>query len=923
MRKCFVLFFSLLVFNGWTQQNDPLVTLSFENSDLISVLNQIEDKTEFHFYFIDSWLIEYKGMSGNYNNVPMTKVLKELFENTVVNFYVLDNNKVILAKNSIIYDTLPDRFFGEYEKEDSVEIKKEVTKVISPVFASSKSTSKKSTMETITIGRALRGNSREKFKFYGYLTNIQTGKPLPNAIIVVNGNDVGADTDAKGYFETELTVGSNIVEISAIGMERFKKQVIIYNDGRYDVELNEKIEFLDEVILNAEVNDNVSEVVTKTKIDVKESKNIPLALGERDVLKVATTLPGITTAGEGASGYNVRGGKSDQNLILLDDAVIYNPQHFFGIFSALNPFALGDVSIYKNNIPAQYGGRLSSVFDLTTKDASVTEFKGEASIGPVTGNVLIETPIVKDKAGVMIGGRGAYANWVLRSLDEESLNDSEASFYDVVAKYNHQITERSKVEATAYLSRDDFSITSDSLYVYNNRAFSLRWNYRFNEKNTGKLALSNSQYKFNIEFDGQSNDDFDLGYHIDETELKLQFKYLYSSKLKFDYGVASKLYNVNPGSIDPVGGESIVTPFEIEKERALESAVFLATEIDLTKNLTLDAGIRYSIYNFLGEGTQNVYQDGVPRSEQTIQETLSFDNNEVIETYGGPEFRISGRYLIGEDFSVKASYNKTFQFIHTLSNNTTVSPIDTWKLSDLNIEPQSSQQYALGGYKNFDSGAYELSLEGFYKESKNIVDFKTGAEILLNENIETEVLQGNGRSYGVEFLLKKQKGRLYGWLGYTYSRSLIQLDSQFREERVNGGEFFPSNFDKPHDFSLVANYKFTRRFSLATNFVYQTGRPVTFPVGSFTFNGSDFTVFSDRNKFRIPDFYRLDIGFNIEGNHKKNKVGHSFWTISIYNVLGRNNPFSVFFVTEDGEVKALQSSIFSVPVPSITYNFKF
>ncbi|WP_299256638.1 carboxypeptidase-like regulatory domain-containing protein [uncultured Aquimarina sp.] len=922
MRKCFILFFSLLVFNGWTQQNDPLLTLSFENTDLISVLNQIEEKTDYHFYFIDSWLTDYKGMSGNYENVSMTKVLEELFGNTIVNFYIMENNKVILAKNSIIYDTLPDRFFGEYEK-DSVEIEKETAKIISPVFTSTKKAFKNSKIETITIGRALRGNSREKFKFYGTLMNIQTGKPLPNAIIVVNGNDVGADTNAEGYFETELTVGSNIVEISAIGMERFKKRVVIYNDGRYDIELNEKIEFLDEVILNAEVNDNVSEVVTKTKIDVKESKNIPLALGERDVLKVATTLPGITTAGEGASGYNVRGGKSDQNLILLDDAVIYNPQHFFGIFSALNPFALGDVSIYKNNIPAQFGGRLSSVFDLTTKDASVTEFKGEASVGPVTGNVLIETPIVKDKAGIMVGGRGAYANWVLRSLDEESLNDSEASFYDVVAKYNHQITERSKVEATAYLSRDDFSITSDSLYVYNNRAFSLRWNYRFNEKNTGKLALSNSQYKFAIEFDGQSNDDFDLGYRIDETELKLQFKYLYSSKLKFDYGVSSKLYGVNPGSIDPKGEESIVTPFEIERERALESAVFLATEIDLTKNLTIDAGIRYSIYNFLGEGTQNVYQEGAPRSEDTREETLSFDKNEVIETYGGPEFRISGRYLIGEDFSVKASYNKTFQFIHTLSNNTTISPIDTWKLSDLNIEPQSSQQYALGGYKNFDGGAYELSLEGFYKESKNIVDFKTGAEILLNENIETEVLQGNGRSYGVEVLLKKQKGRLYGWLGYTYSRSLIQLDSEFREERVNGGAFFPSNFDKPHDFSLVANYKFTKRFSLATNFVYQTGRPVTFPVGSFTFNGSDFTVFSDRNRFRIPDFYRLDIGFNIEGNHKKNKVGHSFWTISIYNVLGRNNPFSVFFVTEDGEVKALQTSIFSVPVPSITYNFKF
>ncbi|GAA4272164.1 carboxypeptidase-like regulatory domain-containing protein [Aquimarina gracilis] len=908
---------------SWTQEQSPRITISFQDSDLKSVINQIEEKTNYQFYFINSWLEGFDNISGNYNDVTIENLLNDIFGATIINFYIMGEDKIILTQNAIIYNTLPDKFFGEEridEKSDNIAERK---KAIIPIFSSTNKSPKKKKIETIKIGKALRGSVKEKFRFYGYVKNGQTGKPLPDAVIVVNGKDVGAETDANGFFDTELKVGPNIVEINALAMEDFKKRIVIYNDGRFDVTLNEKIEQLEEVILQSETNNNVDEAITKTEIDVEESKNIPLALGERDVLKVATTLPGITTAGEGATGYNVRGGKSDQNLILLDDAVVYNPQHFFGVFSALNPFALGDANIYKNSIPAEYGGRLSSVFDLKTKDASTEKFTGEASIGPVTGNILIETPVVKDKAGIMIGGRGAYANWILQNLDEESLKNSEASFYDVIAKYNHEITENSKIEAMAYLSRDDFSITSDSLFVYNNRALSLRWNYKFNDKNSAKLSLANSQYKFDIEFDGQTNDDFDLGYSIDETELKFQFKYLYSDKIKFDYGVSSKLYVVNPGSIEPKGEESIIEPLEIDEERGLESAAFLTAEIDLTKRFTLDAGIRYSVYNALGEGTQNVYQEGTPRSEGTIQETLFFDKNEVIETYGGPEYRISGRYLLTDNFSVKASYNKTFQFIHTLSNNTTVSPIDAWKLSDLNIEPQSSQQYALGLYKNFDEGAYELSLEGFYKESENIVDFKTGAEILLNENIETETLQGDGKAYGVEFLLKKQKGKLYGWLGYTYSRSFIRLDGEFEEERVNDGDFFPSNFDKPHDFSLVANYRFTKRFSLATNFVYQTGRPVTFPVGSFSFNGSDFTVFSDRNKFRIPDFFRLDLGFNIEGNHKKNKLAHSFWTISVYNVLGRNNPFSVFFVTEDGEVKALQSSIFSVPIPSITYNFKF
>ncbi|WP_108803729.1 carboxypeptidase-like regulatory domain-containing protein [Aquimarina sp. Aq107] len=921
MKKCLLLII-LLNFQGVVAQgNDSLITISFENTNLKTVLLQIEERTNYNFYFQDSWLEEYKKISGDYEDVPVEVVLNDIFKNTIVNFYIINESDIVLTLNNVIHDTLPDGFFGKKGVNNfSSEMPNDEN--ISAVFTAVPKSST-ARIETVRIGKAIRNNSNKKFKLLGHIINRQSNKPISNSIIVVNGKDVGVETDNNGFYEVELTKGSNLIEVNAMGMENVKKRVILYNNGRLNFSLNESVEQLDEVILEAEVNKNVEEVVTKTEINVQTSKNIPLALGERDVLKVATTLPGITTAGEGASGYNVRGGKSDQNLILLDDAVIYNPQHFFGIFSALNPFALGDVSIYKNGIPAEYGGRLSSVFDLTTKNASVDKFRGEGSIGPITGNLLIETPILKEKSGLMLGGRGVYANWVLKSLDEESLKDSEASFYDVIAKYNHQINDNSKIEAMGYWSRDDFRITSDSLYVYGNRALSLRWHHRFNDKNTGKFVFTNSRYDFDIEFDGETNNDFDLGYSIDETELKFQFKHLYNKHIKFDYGLSGKLYVVNPGSIKPKGPESIIDPVEIQKERGLESAVFLSGNIALTDKITLDAGIRYSMFNALGEGSQNVYEDGAPRGEGTVIETLNFDKNEVIETYGGPEFRISGRYLLDEDLSVKAAYNKTYQYIHTLSNNTIASPIDTWKLSDLNIKPQSSQQYSLGVYKNFDNAAYEISLEGFYKRSNNSIDFKTGAEVLLNENIETVILQGKGKAYGVEFLFKKQSGRFNGWLGYTYSRSFIQLDSPFREEQVNNGDFFPSNFDKPHDFSLVANYKLTKRFSLSTNLVYQTGRPVTFPVGNFVFNGAEYPVFSDRNKFRIPDFYRLDIGINIEGNHKRKKLAHSFWTISVYNVLGRDNPFSVFFVTENGEVKGLKSSIFSVPVPSITYNFKF
>jgi hypothetical protein len=389
------------------------------------------------------------------------------------------------------------------------------------------------------------------------------------------------------------------------------------------------------------------------------------------------------------------------------------------------------------------------------------------------------------------------------------------------------------------------------------------------------------------------------------------------------YGTSAKLYSVFPGEIKPKGQNSLITPNKIPKEKGLESGIFIADKFKVNDKLRLDLGLRYSFYAALGPSSKNKYQEGIPRSEATVIDTVNYGNNEVIETYGGPEIRFSARYLLKEDLSIKASFNTTYQFIHTLSNNTTVSPIDTWKLSDNHIKPQQANQVSLGIYKNFNINAYELSLEGFYKKQKNILDFKTGAKLLLNDHIETEVLQGDGKAYGVEFLVKKNTGDLSGWLGYTYSRSFFKIDSEFPQERVNDGDYFPSNFDKPHDFSLVLNYKITQRLSMSSNFVYQTGRPVTFPIGNYQFNGAEYVLYSNRNQYRIPDYYRLDLGLNLEGNHKKNKLAHSFWSLSIYNVLGRNNPYSVFFVNSDGEIKALQSSIFSVPIPSLTYNISF
>ena len=911
-------FLSLFFVNA--QETPRKFSFDFQNIGLEAALAQVQSETGHSVYVASEWL-QGKTVAKQYTNNSLEEILADLLDNTQLNFFIDQDQRIIITQNNRIYSELPENFFGETE---IIAVDSEDTDNSESIFLSDKDSESNKKVETIRIGKEQKNYRQKRFRLSGTINNATNNEPVANMAIIVRALGIGTTTDDRGRYSLNLPVGLNVVETSSLGFENTTTNIIIYNNGSHDFSVEENYELLDEVVLKANAISNVDDATTgNTKIGAEESKNIPLVLGERDLLKVATTLPGVTTAGEGAAGFNVRGGKTDQNLILLDNAVVYNPSHFFGIFQALNPFAISDVNIYKGAIPAEFGGRLSSVFDISTKNPDTEKFKGEVSIGPVTANAVVEIPIVKEKSGLMLGGRGAYSDWVLRSLKDVALKNSSANFYDVMMKYNHQIDENNGLSASGYYSKDAFSITSDSLYGYSNRLFSLKWDHKFNEKNAGSIILTNSQYKFDIDFDGSVSDNFLQQYQIDETELKLRMKYLLNENHNLDYGISGKLYSVLPGQIEPKGPQDLILPLSIPKERGLESALFITDNFKVNDRLLLDLGLRYSFYAALGSSQQRVYEEGLAKSAGTVIDTLTFAKNEVVKTYGGPEVRVSARYFLGKDFSLKASFNNTYQFIHTLSNNTTVSPIDTWKLSDYNIKPQQASQFALGLYKNLDNNTYELSLEGFYKRQKNLLDFKTGAKLILNETIETEVLQGTGKAYGLEFFIRKNSGKLNGWLGYTYSRSLLKLDSEFREERVNDGRYFPSNFDKPHDFSLVLNYKFTKRYSISTNFLYQTGRPVTFPVGNYTFDGAEYVLYSDRNRYRISDYYRLDIGLNIEGNHKAKKLTHSFWNISVYNVLGRNNPYSVFFVSDSGEIKALQSSIFAIPVFSITYNFKF
>ncbi|MFV8343141.1 TonB-dependent receptor [Flavobacterium sp. XS2P39] len=905
------------------------ISIEFSNINRKKVIENIENKTLYKFYFDAEWFANDSTLiSGQYKETAISTILFDVFNDTDLNFFLI-KDKVILTHKSIIYDKLAENYFGSNPAKNSQE-QKEILET--PVFYKEYDATKKLNVKNdntqnnniVLIGKESKNKKKELYTLSGYIKNKKNKEAVSNVIVKVLNQKETAITDKNGYYTLKLPAGLNTIETETFSYNKISKKIMTYGDGTLDLILSDNINQLDEVIVKSNSNKNVRSVIAGvTTIDSEGIKNIPLILGERDLLKVAITLPGTKTAGEGSAGFNVRGGKEDQNLILLDDAVLYNPSHFFGFFSALNPYTTKKVDIYKGSIPAEFGGRLSSVFDIETKNGSLDKFNGEGGIGPVTSNISISTPIVKEKSSLIMGARATYSGWILRSLDEESLKNSQASFYDGILKYNHKINKNNDFESTLYYSNDTFSISSDSLYKYSNRLASLKWNHSFNEKNKGTLLFTNSAYKFNIDYETEEPNSFDFGYKINETQVMLKLNYLFSEKHKFNYGISSKAYSINPGSLDPKDPESLLLPINIDKEKGLESAIYVSDNFKVSEKLLIDLGLRYSFYAALGKSSQRIYESDLPMNDATVVETKNFKNNEVIKTYGGLEPRIAARYFITDDFSVKAGYDKTFQYIHLLSSNTTQSPTDTWKLSDLNVKPQSAHQYSLGFYKNMNKDILELSLEGYYKKSKNILDYKVGAELLLNENIETELLQGEGKAFGIEVLLKKQVGRLNGWLGYTYSRTYIKLDSQFNEEKVNNGDYFPTNFDKPHDFSAVLNYKFTKRYSLSSNFIYQTGRPITYPIGTYTYGNAEYTLYSDRNKFRIPDYYRLDIGLNIEGNHKLKKLAHSFWNISVYNVLGRNNPYSIYFVTDKGEVKAYKTSIFSIPIPSITYNFKF
>jgi hypothetical protein len=658
------------------------------------------------------------------------------------------------------------------------------------------------------------------------------------------------------------------------------------------------------------------------RLNIESIRKVPTVFGEADVLRVVVSLPGVKTVGEASTGFNVRGGSADQNLILFNESTIYNPSHFFGMFSAFNPEVIKDIELYKSSVPAKYGGRLSSVLDITSREGNKKKITGSAGLGLVTSRFHLEGPIAKDKTSFILGGRTTYANWLLNLLPDE-FKHSKASFQDVNLSISHRIDSTNNLYFSGYYSNDRFSLASDTLYSYTNRNVNIKWKHNFSNKFSGVFIAGYDQYKYNVTSTKNKVNAFKLGFDINQMNFKAAFDYYLNSKHAFDFGISTIKYQLHPGYFNPANKQSAVSPDEVETEQALESGIYLHTATTPTSKLSISSGLRYSVFNYLGPKHVSIYTPGAPVTQSNVVEVKDYAKGKFIKTYQGPEVRFSIRYAFSGDFSIKAGYNSLRQYIHLLSNTTVIAPTDIWKLSDPNIKPQEGDQVSFGLYKNFKSNTIETSVEVYYKRIKDYLDYKPGATLFLNHNIETDVINTKAKAYGLEILLKKPGGKLNGWISYTYSRILLKAYDATQGVIVNNGNYYPANYDKPHDVTLTGNFAVNHRFSVSLNSTYSTGRPITLPVGRYYYAGSQRVLYSDRNAYRIPDYFRTDISMNIDGNYKVHQKTHNSWTIGAYNLLGRKNPYSVYFVSENGLVNGYKLSIFGSIIPFVNFNIHF
>jgi hypothetical protein len=904
------------------QEHDNLITGNFQNATFNEFVKKVEVQTDFHFYY-EAAQFDSLAITLSVKEAHLPSVLDRVFTNTNWHYLVDKNNNVFITRGFEIAADLPYGFFNGETDTTGVTAKRKTEQV--SALSKPQKVSHEILIENKLFEIGIKRNEAPKGKvnIAGYIRDAQNGEAISGALIYIDHPHIQVNSDQFGYYSMILPAGGHTLNIIAPGMFDTKRQMMLYSDGKFDIEMDEKILKLKEVVVEAGKEKNVrSTTMGMDQLKMNAVKQIPAVLGEVDVLRAVLSLPGVKSVGEASTGLNVRGGATDQNLILFNGMNVYNPSHLFGFFSAFDGDVIKDVSLYKSSIPAKYGGRISSVLDITSLDGNDKKIGGSAGIGPLTSKVTLEGPIINSKTTFVAGVRATYSDWILKLLPQEYSNSS-ASFHDATLHINHKLNDKNTIYANGYLSGDKFRLNSDTTYQYHNKNANINWKHIFNNRFYGVLSAGIDHYDYNVAFEGDSVSAADLDFAINQYKANLDFSYFVSNKHKLSFGLSSIYYHVNSGTLDPIGKQSLVIADTLETEQALESAVYLSDNFNVSSKFSIDAGLRFSYYNYLGPKHINTYAPGLPKTLDNIISTDFYSNGKNIKTYMYPEYRLSARYLLPGNTSIKASVNSLSQYIHMLTNSTTISPTDVWKLADPNIKPQQGTQVSLGLYKNFKNNTIETSVEVYYKWFTNYLDYRSGAVLVMNHHIETDVINTDGTAYGIELLLKKPTGKLNGWVSYTYSRSLLKQNDPYAGEKINKGMEYPSNFDQPNNINFIGNYRLTHRFSFSLNFTYSTGRPITLPIAEYDYAGSVRVLYSERNAYRVPDYFRSDFSMNLEGNHKVHQKTHNSWTLGIYNLTGRKNAYSVYFISQNGSIQGYKLSIFGTAVPFITYNIRF
>ncbi len=915
-----IIFLFCILFDSHAQPSDvapdKLISCHFSNASFREFSDFIFNETGVMIYYQDSWF-DSLSVTIEAENLPVRSVVEKALSGTKLKVSVWNGGLVILPAERLPA-RLPDYSAGA-EQESIIDSLEEALTQSEARYLTGR---KADVTQTIRIGSNGKPGVKGTVTIRGRIIEEQTGLPVMGATMFIEELKSGTASDPDGFLTMVIKPGSYTAVFAYVGLERKKYQLEVVSDGDFTIGMQRTVIQMKEVVVVGDRQMNIrSTDPGLEKISAKAIKEIPTMMGERDILKISEMLPGIVTVGEGSAGLNVRGGNYDQNAFFINKIPIYNTSHLFGFFPAFNADIIKDFSIYKGHIPARYGGRLSSVFNIIARQGNRKRFSLRGGVSPVAANLLVEGPVKKDVSSFIVSGRYLYSDWILKQIDDPVIRNSNAGFSDFSGSWNYDF-KKSQLFVFGYFSHDEFRLSDLNRYKYDNAGASVSFSHNFSTSVRGEFVLTGAQYSFNTIDQQEEASAYEQDYKIGDYRFTADFTHDITAKNYLEYGTGITFYDLDRGTVKPYGINSLRIPVELGQEQGIESALYISDVYDILPWMNINAGFRLTLFNPMGPQTVYTYQDGMPKTGNFIEDSLIFASGEAIKWYFEPDFRVALNMRTDADGSIKLAFNQMHQNMFLLNNTIAISPNSQWILADYHLGPAKTSQFSAGVFRTFPLSGWETSLEAYYKKTDNYPEFKDGADFLNSPHVESSVLPGKQEAYGIEFLLRRNGRKLEGWLAYTWSRSIVQVNGEQPWDQINEGQAFPANYDIPHVVNTVVNYHFNRRVTASSVMTYQTGRPVTYPVSVYYINGAPFLDYSERNEYRIPDYFRVDLSLTIEGNLRKNKLLHHSLIFSLYNVTGRDNPYSVYYKVENGKIKSYQYSVIGVPVFTVTWLFK-